>query len=65
MSYTENINTLTIAPRQQSAQEATVEDPTVLELFSYGLCCIAQGTVWVLYLGLVVFVPLALRQGLF
>lgn len=46
------------------ASTATSDQPSAIELLSYGVCCAAQGIIGILYLALVVFVPLAISQGL-
>lgn len=65
MSYT--TETMIAAPSERSpaVSPAIPTAPAGLELFSYGVCCLLQGAVWVAYLGIIVFVPLALRHGLF
>lgn len=65
MSYTEEIRATPVERSQPLTAALPGTAPAGLELFSYGLCCVLQGVVWVAYLGVVMFVPLALRHGLF
>lgn len=43
----------------------TEETPSAIELFSYGVCCVTQGVMGILYFALITLVPIALHQGIF
>jgi hypothetical protein len=50
--------------RTESQKQAS-DQPSALELFSYGVCCAGQGLLGMMYFALVVFVPIAISQGVF
>ncbi|MBD2025692.1 hypothetical protein [Leptolyngbya sp. FACHB-711] len=43
----------------------TTETVSSVELFSYGLCCVAQGAVGVIGFACLTLIPIALHHGLF
>jgi hypothetical protein len=41
------------------------ETASTIELFSYGLCCVAQGAIGVIGFACLTLIPIALHHGLF
>ncbi|MBW4522393.1 MAG: hypothetical protein KME16_22290 [Scytolyngbya sp. HA4215-MV1] len=65
MSYIAEIKgSIPQAKHQIISQELPV-NPSTIELFSYAFCCATQGLLWVAYIALIAFVPIALSQGIF
>lgn len=69
MSYTlelkEEIKEIPNSKAQAYSQPELGENPSLRELFSYGVCCVAQGAIWISYLAIAVFVPVAISRGIF
>jgi hypothetical protein len=65
MSYTVSIEQPTVDQQPNVSSLESVDQPSTVELFSYGVCCVAQGLVGMLYFALVVILPVAASRGLF
>lgn len=50
----------------ENPQPATTlaEEPSTLELLSYGFCCAVQGLVGLAYFALITLIPIAIQQGM-
>ncbi|MGI0485532.1 hypothetical protein ACN4EK_08865 [Pantanalinema rosaneae CENA516] len=65
MSYSVQLNRPNIEEQSQVISQELTDSPSAVQLFSYAVCCVAQGMALLMYFGLVVFVPIAISQGLF
>ena len=65
MSFTADFKRPIADNQQDYGRQELPDNPSAIALFSYAVCCIAQGAVLLLYFGGVVFLPIALSQGLF
>jgi hypothetical protein len=64
MSYTVTIERPLVEQSSNVVSEAS-DQPSGVEVFSYGVCCVLQGLVGMLYFALVVIVPVAVSRGVF
>lgn len=64
MSYTATIERPLVEQASDVASESS-DQPSTVEVFSYGVCCVLQGLVGMLYFAIVVIVPVAASRGLF
>lgn len=65
MSYSVQLESPIVEKQSKTIAQELVEAPSAMQLFSYGVCCVAQGVALLMYFGLIVFVPIAISQGLF
>jgi hypothetical protein len=64
MSYIAEIQGKVSSPQAVAIAQELPENPSTMELFSYAFCCATQGLLWVAYMGLIAFVPIALSRGM-
>jgi hypothetical protein len=65
MSYSVQLDSPIAEERSRIVTQELGESPSAVQLFSYAVCCVAQGVALLMYFGLIVFVPIAISQGLF
>lgn len=65
MSYSVQLDRPIVEDKPKAIRPELTESPSAVQLFSYAVCCVAQGVALLMYFGLVVFVPIAISQGLF
>lgn len=64
ISAVEAVKVETVLENPQPVAAISEEEPSTLELFSYGFCCAVQGLVGFAYLALITLVPIAIQQGM-
>ncbi|MBD1848416.1 hypothetical protein [Leptolyngbya sp. FACHB-711] len=64
MSFTTEIEKLSATASLAAIDANSTETTSRIELFSYLLCCAAQGAVGVIGFVCLTLIPIALRQGL-
>ena len=64
MSYIAEIPGKASSPQPVEIAQELPDEPSAIELFSYAFCCATQGLLWVAYMGLIAFVPIALSRGM-
>ncbi|MEP0914869.1 hypothetical protein NDI45_28620 [Leptolyngbya sp. GB1-A1] len=65
MSFTTEIEKLPATAALTAIDADAIEAASGIELFSYVLCCVAQGAIGVLGFACLTLIPIALRHGLF
>lgn len=67
MSYTIQANQserAIVVDQTPAASQELADQPSARELFSYGVCCVAQGLVWAASFAFIVFAAGAANQGI-
>lgn len=65
MSFTAGIEKLPATAAFTAIDTDATETASTIELFSYGLCCVAQGAVGLIGFACLTLIPIALHHGLF
>jgi len=65
LNGTTKLEESTVQDKRELVVQELSENPSSIELFSYGFCCVAQGLITLACVASVVFVPVAFTYGIF
>ncbi|MBL1178561.1 hypothetical protein [Pantanalinema sp. GBBB05] len=65
MSYSIQLDSPIVEEQPKTVTQELTESPSAVQIFSYAVCRVLQGVALLMYFSLIVFVPIAISQGLF